>query len=340
MVGAADPRRRALFGRLPKIRDMVPFVALADGLPTTVTEVTQGMWVQHDEHTDSRYGGNKVRKFEHVFPVAQRRGGPILTAGGSGSHHVLATAIHAGHLGLEVEAVQYPQPETDDVADTRAALAALDNVTVTHIPNPYLMPVALAARMAALAPRRPYLLWPGASTPLGTLGYVGAGLELVAAFAAAGVDEPDDVVVPLGSGGTAVGTALGLALGGWTKAIVVAVRAADAVATNVAVLRSLEAGTAALLAVGGELGPLRHPGSAGRLVIDARWFGAGYGHPTTEGDKATARAAALGLTLDPTYTAKGFAAALDRLDRGRRVAYVHTLASRPTTTPNVVGNRE
>src|SRR5207248_9715255 len=132
-----------------------------------------------------------------------------------GSHHVLAAAIHARRLGLDVDAVLYSQPKTDDVAQTQAALEKLDNVHVTRVPSAYLMPAAVAARMAALAPRRPYLLWPGASTPLGTLGYVSAGLELATAFDGADWPRPHVVVVPLGSGGTAVGTALGLTLAGW-----------------------------------------------------------------------------------------------------------------------------
>ncbi len=312
--------QRALFDRLPRLPDLVPFRALADGLPTPVEQRDERLWVQLEDATSTVYGGNKVRKFEFLLPVAQRRGGPVITAGGIGSHHVLAAAVHAGRLGLDVDAVLYSQPLTPDVEHTLQELSALDHVHVTRVPSPYLMPAALAARMAALAARRPYLLWPGASTPLGTLGYVSAGLELVDGFQAAGWPEPDVVVVPLGSGGTAVGTALGLALGGWHEAEVLAVRAADAVVTNRAVLGTLEAGTASLLAIGGW-----RPKRA-RLTIDRHWLGAGYGHPTRAGDEAADVAKDMGLELEPTYTAKAFAAALDQLGRGRRVAFVHTFA--------------
>ena len=34
----------------------------------------------------------------------------------------------------------------------------------------------------------------------------------------------------------------------------------------------------------------------------------------------------MGLELEPTYTAKAFAAALDQLGRGRRVAFIQTFA--------------
>jgi len=311
---------RAVFERLPRLADLVPFTPLADGLPTPVEQLDDRLWVQREERTSSAYGGNKVRKFEFLFPVAERRGGPLVTAGGVGSHHVLAAAVHAGRRGLDLDAVLYRQRATDDVARTRAELDALENVHITHVPSPYLMPAALAARLAILAPRRPYLLWPGASTPLGTLGYVSAGLELAAAFAAAGWPEPHVVVVPLGSGGTAVGTALGLALAGWTRAEVLAVRAADAVVTNRAVLGGLEAGTAAVLALGGW-----RP-KPGRLSIARQWFGPGYGHPTRAGDEAARVASDMGLELEPTYTAKAFAAALDQLGRGRRVAFIQTFA--------------
>jgi D-cysteine desulfhydrase len=312
---------RALFDRLPRLADLVPFMALADGLPTPVEHVAEGLWVKRDDATTAgagTYGGNKVRKFEFVMPVAVRRGGPLLTAGGAGSHHVFAAAVYARRLELDVEAVLYPQPDTDDVRETQAALAALGDVRVTRAPHAYAMPLVLAARLAALAPRRPYLLWPGASTPLGTLGYVSAGLELAHQLPA----EPDVVVAPLGSGGTAVGLALGLALAGWRRAAVVAVRAADAVVTNVAVLRSLEAGTAALLALGGW-----RPRPA-RFMVDRRWLGRGYGHPTEAGAAASERAAELGLPVEPTYTAKALASALDRVDRGQSVAFVLTFAGR------------
>ena len=308
---------RALFERLPRLADLVPFTPLADGLPTAVEQVDDGLWVQRDDRTASVYGGNKVRKLEFVLPVARRRGGPVLTAGGIGSHHVLAAAVYARRAGLEAEAVVYPQRVTPDVRRTQAALAALDGVRVTRCPHRYAMPAVLAARLAALAPRRPYLLWPGASTPLGTLGYVSAGLELVAGFEG---PEPDAVVAPLGSGGTTVGLALGLALAGWRRARVVGVRAADVVVTNRAVLHGLESGTAAVLALGGW-----RPRRA-RWSVDARWFGPGYGEPTREGEVATARARGLGLELEPTYTAKAFAAALELVDAGRRVVFVQTYA--------------
>ena len=311
---------RALFARLPRLADLVPFVPLADGLPTPVDRVSDRFWVQRDDLTDSRYGGNKVRKLEHLLAIAARRGGPVLTAGATGSHHVVATAVHAARLGLAVEAVRFPQPATDHAEEMAARSAAL-GVRSTQAPSSTVMPFVLARRWAVLAPTGATLITPGGSTPIGVLGYVGAGLELADRFAAEGWDEPDDVVVALGSGGSSVGLALGLALAGWRHATVVAVRVADRIVTNRPVLRGIEVGVRSVLALGGGLPP------AARWTIDGGWFGPGYGHPTPAGTGAAERAAALGIRSEPTYTAKALAAAFERLDAGRRVVFLQTLSA-------------
>ncbi|HVE94455.1 MAG TPA: pyridoxal-phosphate dependent enzyme [Acidimicrobiales bacterium] len=318
---------RAIFDRLPALADLVPFVALADGLPTPVHQVEDRLWVLRDDYTSSAYGGNKVRKLEFLLPVAERRGGPVVTAGGIGSHHVVAVATFAKRLGLRTEAVLYPQPVTEDVRHVQAQLRRL-GVVATAATHRYYTPLVLTRRLAALAPERPYLILPGASTPLGALGYVSAGLELVHAFSGLGEREPDVVVAPLGSGGTAVGLAIGIALGGWRDTSVVGVRAGDAVIANRAVLGSLEAMTAALVALGGW-----RPRAA-RWTVDSRWVGRGYGYPTAEGRAAAAVASMWGIAVEPTYTAKACAAALDLAATGKRVVYIHTSAgANPQVSP-------
>jgi D-cysteine desulfhydrase len=311
---------RSLFARLPRLADIVPWVELADGLPTPVEELDDGLYVQRDDATDSHYGGNKVRKLEFVLPIALRKGGPVLTAGAIGSHHVYATAVHAARLGLDVEAVRYPQPETPHVLAVDAALRALPNVRHTMVASSYDMPIALISRRIAIERARGYAVLPGATSPLGVLGYVSAALELIEAFAAAGWPPPDDVVVALGSGGSAAGLTIGLQLGGWRRTTVVAVRVADAIVTNRAVLAAHAVGTFALLGMGGWRP--RH----GNIAIERRYFGDGYGHPSVAGDEAETEGARRGLALEPTYTAKAFAAALDRWRTGRRVVFVQTYA--------------
>ncbi|MGI8662458.1 MAG: pyridoxal-phosphate dependent enzyme [Acidimicrobiales bacterium] len=299
---------------------MVPFVELADGLPTPVDELDDGLYVLRDDLTDSHYGGNKVRKLEFALAIAQRRGGPVLTAGATGSHHVYATAVHAGRLGLEVEAVRFPQPDTDHVRDIDERLRALDNVTETRVSHSHLMPFVLAARRVAIERAGGYAILPGATSAIGALGYVSAAVEVVEAFAAKSWAEPDEVVVALGSGGSAIGLSIGFALAGWESVVVRAVRVADALVTNRAVLATHAAGTLGILAVGGWV-PRR-----GQLTIDKRWLGGGYGEATAAGAAATEAAAALGLAVEATYTAKALAAALDAWRGAKRVLFVQTYA--------------
>jgi D-cysteine desulfhydrase len=127
-------------------------------------------------------------------------------------------------------------------------------------------------------------------------------------------------VVALGSGGSATGLTIGLQLGGWRETKVVAVRVADAVVTNRALLAAHAVGTFALLGMGGWM---PHHGN---IVIERGYLGAGYGHPSEAGEQATGEGARLGLALESTYTAKAFATVLDRWRSGRRVVFVQTYA--------------
>lgn len=332
MAGYVAAPPRALFDRLPRLVDLVPWVELADGLPTPVDQIDDRLYVQRDNVTDSHYGGNKVRKLEFVLPIALRKGGPVLTAGAIGSHHVYATAVHSARLGLEVEAVRYPQPETEHVRAVDAALRALPNVRHTMVPHRYAMPFALIARRAAIERAGGYAVLPGATSPLGVLGYVSAALELIEGFAQAGWPPPDDVVVALGSGGSATGLTIGLQLGGWWKTTVVAVRVADAVVTNRALLAAHAVGAFALLGMGGWVP--RH----GNIAIERRYLGEGYGHPSAAGEDAIEEGARLGLALEATYTAKAFAATLDRWRAGRRVVFVQTYAGHGDAGHEDLGN--
>ena len=85
------------------------------------------------------------------------------------------------------------------------------------------------------------------------------------------------------------------------------------------------------LAQSGKRTPAIHPNGGwrprpARLRVARQWFGGRYGRPTRAGDEAMRIAEEMGLELEPTYTAKAFAAALDQLGRGRRVAFIQTFA--------------
>jgi D-cysteine desulfhydrase len=172
----------------------------------------------------------------------------------------------------------------------------------------------------------------GGSSPVGTLGYVSAGLELLEQIARAELPRPDLIYVALGSCGTAAGLLVGLAGAPSLPRLdgaVVGVRVVDRIVSNARVTHRLARRAAALLAERGEkwFNQLR----LAELRVEHRQFGGGYGRATPASDAAVERAAAVGLRLEPTYTGKAMAALLadaesGKLD-GKRVLYLHTYNS-------------
>ena len=307
--------------------------------PTAVQELTQAsrgrcaLWVKRDDRTAELYGGNKVRKLEYLLADARARGATrLVTIGAVGSHHVLATTLYGRQEGFAVEAALVPQPRTDHVVEVvRAGLGH----GLRAMPAGGYLGVALRVAPRVLG-RGAYFVMVGGSSAVGSLGYVDAARELARQVRAGEMPEPDVVVVALGSGGTVAGIAAGLELEGLRAEVVGVVVAEPA---SFVAFRARRLARACLRSAGGR-------GARGwldrRLVIDRRWLGRGYGYPTEEGGRATEVAARAGLTLDPTYTAKAFAAALARVEGLREagspetVLYWHTLSSAPVA-PLLVG---
>jgi len=341
-----------MFAR-PKVRAL----ALGD-FPTPVERLETlstsrcDLWVKRDDLTHAVYGGNKVRKLERILAHARARGATrLVTVGAIGSHHVLATTYFGRRAGFDVEAVLVPQPRTEHAALVIRASLAL-GLRVFPVRSWALAPFAVAARIAHGAHFIPL----GGSSVDGAMAYVDAARELAAQVRSGVLPEPDACVVALGSGGTAAGLAAGLAAAG-LRTRVVAVAVSPPVALVRLLARSLawacrrrarrEAAAAAAAAVAAAAARQWPPADSlpTRMTIDARFLGAGYGHPTAEGEEATRVAAReAGLVLDPTYTAKTFACTLALVrsyDTGaaivagssptRRpcVLYWHTLASAP-----------
>jgi 1-aminocyclopropane-1-carboxylate deaminase/D-cysteine desulfhydrase-like pyridoxal-dependent ACC family enzyme len=243
---------------------------------------------------------------------------------------VLATALHGGREGFQVHAVVGPQPSTPHVIeDARLDLAA--GATLHPVRSFALVPPrvrALALRLR-LRGRRPYLIKGGGSSPVGALGYVEAGLELAAQFDARILPEPQIISVAYGTGGTVAGLAVGLAAAGVTAPIA-AVRVTDVALANRAALGRLVARTVALLRAHDDRFPDVTQLALGRIRIDSREFGAGYGLPTESGTRAIELAAQDGLVLETTYTAKALAALVRQaqdLPSGAPMLYLHTLSS-------------
>ncbi len=290
------------------------------------------LWIKDDGSTAALYGGNKVRKLERLLSLARRQGASrLLTVGAAGSHHVLATCVHGSRVGFRTHAVLTPQPWTAHAEATlRAGLHA------------GLSAVSARSQLDAVAKLRrerrtgDFLIGPGGWGSEGTWAYDLAVDELRAQMAEHALPRLDAIIVAAGSGSTAAGLLAGIVRTRAARRII-----AVQVAPNPA-LRGLVIGQA-LYAAWRHDQPPRPLAALRSLRIDASFVGRGYGYPSRLGESASELARSFGLVLEPTYTAKAFAAALRcasgtsrdnsptklRLHQRRTYLYWHTLSAVP-----------
>jgi D-cysteine desulfhydrase len=260
------------------------------------------LWIKRDDLTSAPLGGNKVRALEFLLG-GLAPGEIVLTSGGEGSTHVLTTATHVHALGGVTHAVRWKHemnPSAVDVAARARAICA----KVTTVRSP------LLGLLRAHASRRPSLRWipPGGTSALGMLGHVNAALELAEQIARGEMPRPVRVVLPVGSGGTAAGLALGFAIAG-VDTVVIGARVAPRIAAGrMRVLTLAERERRYLERLTGQ----RIPRVVRKNVVVTNSVYAGaYGRALPGADRdALLLQQATGLSLDGTYSAKAFAAAL------------------------------
>jgi D-cysteine desulfhydrase len=262
------------------------------------------LWVKHEDLSADALGGNKVRSLEFLLGRVGE-GDTILTIGGVGSTHVLATAVHVARLGAKTIAVRWRHdmhPTAHEVAE-RAAEACAETVTA----GGFLGAMIPLARLRLT--RQVHYIPLGGSTPLGTLGHVNAALELAEQVAAGELPEPARLVVPLGSGGTAAGLALGLAIAGLNTAVLGARVGPRIGANRWRVLRLIEQTRQLIARYTGKAPPLVR---GDRVIVAHELYGGAYARPHPTAEHAAVLVDALrGWRLDATYSAKAFAVALD-----------------------------
>lgn len=269
------------------------------------------LWMKDESvFGDGGWGGNKVRKLEWILPEAKRRGvRTLFTVGGIGTHWGLACARYGAAHGFRTVLGLVDQPVDDHVREQLARLES-SGAELHRYPSP--------ARLKLAAPwlmtrhlrdwRLPWYLPAGGSNEFGTLGYVETALEIATQVAKGELPEPGTVVVPVGSGGTVAGLALGFRLAGLdTKVLGVVVN--DALDLSTGALYGLAERTATLLVS-------RGAGASPALTADCitvkdNWLGRTYGDPTPAAQRMVAAGAKAGLELEPVYTGKALAAIAD-----------------------------
>ena len=304
--GGGPPFSLPLLLRFPALA-WIPRVRLGT-FPTPVQEVAlpdgRPLWIKRDDRSGTPLGGNKVRSLEFLL-AGVTRGSEVVTAGARGSTHALATAVYGKALGAHVTVVRWPQEMNADATKVEAAIRRAASETRdrrTVIGALFDAGVVRLARRARWVP-------PGGTSAHGALGHVNAALELAEQIATGRLPAPARIVVPLGSGGTAAGLALGLAIAG-IEATVVGVTVAPGLVANRRRVLAV-AGRAARLIERTAGVKVPRPDPA-RVLVDREQYGGAYGRATEAGRKAAEwLAQRAGIPVDATYSAKALAAVME-----------------------------
>ncbi|WP_091680207.1 pyridoxal-phosphate dependent enzyme [Methylocapsa palsarum] len=309
--------------------------------------------------------GNKVRKYEFLLPNLHYSGvRKIYSHGAYGSNHCAHLALtgrfaefHSGPRseGMDVVLNLYPQAITENVV-TKLRLLSATGVTLNFMQGDAVVGVSI--KMLSLMNQTTKrsaegYIDPGGSSPLSVLGHVEAAMELAQQIESGSCElnrYPDYVFLPIGTGGTAMGLALGFYLLGWP--------------TRVVVTCSQDKSSLAKLVVNGDIGApfdIAHachlleeslpwarklglvedditPAKIlkGRLFYDNETWLPAYGKMNKRVAERAGLANDLGLVLDGTFSAKAFDTLGSFAERGllknKRILFWNTYQRFPFET--------
>jgi D-cysteine desulfhydrase len=307
-------QRPWIFELFPGLKQNVPWTPLVNApTPTEKLEAVskflgKEVWIKRDDKTSSIYGGNKPRKLEFILAQALSLGRKaLITGGGLGTNHGLATAIFGQEMNLDVMLGLFPQPVTEHVRKNLLLLHAHGAETVYF--SSMLTALLYYYVIERIRRRNAYFIPPGGSSPVGTLGYVDAGLELAMQVSRGDVPLPQVIFVAAGTCGTVAGLILGLRLGG-IETPVMGVQVAYGMLSNPKTVLNLARKTLRLMRSCDPSVP-EVTITVDDIFFDSEHLGGGYGHPTDKGRSALGLMSEMEhIPLDLTYTAKTFGALL------------------------------
>jgi D-cysteine desulfhydrase len=337
-----------LFQQYPLLREKLAHAPLGE-FPTPLQKLeklgtclgVKSLYVKRDDLSGKVYGGNKPRKLEFVLGHARNSGArEVITFGGAGSNHAMATAIYARQMGLKSISMLMPQPNaryvrhnllTSHYYGAELHLCGAELESAKNMPLVYAATIYQFLRHRLKTDRFPYFIPAGGSSPLGIIGFVNAAFELKDQIAGGLMPQPEYIYVACGTMGTAAGLTLGLKAA-QINSRVVSVRVTSEKFVNIQAMIRLLTKTNSLLHSLDPSFPV-FQFSASDIDIRHDYFGTRYGLLTKEAAEAISiMKESEGIKLDGTYTGKTFAALIDDAGIGRLrdtpTLFWHTLNSR------------
>ncbi len=327
--------RPLIFERFPDLQGVINWINLGT-TPAPVHRLKNldypNLWIKRNDLISTVYSGNKVRRLEFILGDVIKKGKTeIVTMGGIGSNHCLATAIFCKKLNISCYFSLYDQPVSPLVRENlllfhkyRAKMKysktylrlSFDHYLIQKIKHP-----------------KAYFIEGGGSSVTGILGAINEAFELKKQIDEGLMPEPARIFYPTASNGGMAGLSLGLLLSGM-KTSVIGVRVGldkfGPVQLNTpnTVKKTMEK-TYKFLKKNSKHIPkieIKTP----RMIEG--YFGNGYGFPIPDGQKAlNIFQSKENITLEPVYTAKACAALLDyiktRSSSNNPILYWHTFNS-------------
>ncbi|MEN6541980.1 D-cysteine desulfhydrase family protein [Parvibaculum sp.] len=285
------------------------------------------LFIKRDDCTGLAGGGNKTRKLEFLIGEALSQGADtIVTTGALQSNHARQAAAAAIAAGLRPVLVLLDMVPYRGHAYRRSGNLLLDDIfgaDVRVVPQGT-SPAGFIKTVIdeiAEAGGKAFFVPTGGSNVIGSLGYLGAYIEIADALDALGIAKAR-IVHGSSSGGTQAGLVAGAALRGKGPVVQgVNVYRGDHAAMKADILKLARATAEALNA----------PAPAeSDVILEEGFLGEGYGLPT----KAMVEAVELvarteGILLDPVYTGKAMAGFLASIRAGmyppeEALVFLHT----------------
>lgn len=320
------------YPRLPLIRTPSPL----DPLPRLSAQLNPhagpALWIKRDDELGPGLGGNKGRTLAYLIAdVKALNKQKVITYGGLQSNHARMTAAACAAFGLEVHLLFFerkPQEFTGNLLLNKLLGAKMHFIPIggSSNKNRSLETTIRLVRLLSL----PYSLGSGYFIPggghslVGCLGYVEAACEIVDQVNELGLSPENTIIVSaVGTGGTLAGLMAGLVL------LDSPLRVLGIDIGNLwkgfpeSIARLATSACAAL----GSTIKFKAPDVP---LIEKRYVGLAYAHPTAEGQKAIQQLArSEGILLDPVYTGKAFGGMVDlinqkQFDPDENLIFLHT----------------
>lgn len=275
-------------------------------LPELATELGLAyIGIKRDDLSGVLLGGTKARKLDYLLAAEPFSSAPRwIGVGGIGSGNSAALTAAAQRLERRLEAYTFWTMVSPGVFENLAYVASgpatlhfyrSRTSLALHSPS-----IFLSDQLDGIP-----IIPPGSTNGLGMLGMVRAGLELAEQINAGTLPKPDLLYVPFGSGGTAVGLRMGLALAG-LDTTVIAVRVVERLLAGRLRIHTLQRQLASELAKW----HIALPQTPTPLVLEHTQGGLGYAIPTLKALAACEKLAGANIPLEPIYTGKAMAALL------------------------------